>query len=231
MRAITSLLLLGLVQVASALCSSPATCRLIGVAMLTFLLSVGQLIFLVTLGIVLGITICNKRQQSQSKGTCCGCEQGFLLALAIPGLMLAVLQSWWTWWVADALNDNSGESCSIADMSDLPPTSYGAPCEVFSRNYTDWNNVTGWELGTPANYTTPGYQVYSTRWDDLWTWFAWNLFLAVADAVLSLAAIGWRHALLSKDETLKNRIEGFADYGTGVPVAVPVAVPVGNASA
>ena len=198
------LLLLALLPVASALCATPEACQLIAMVLFTFVLSVAQLGFLITLSIMIGISCCNRNADG---GRCCGCQQGPLLVLGVLGFVFMAVQSWWANWCRDALDANSGYTyCSADALEELETRTdlgeVGEECTHVVYNYT---------VDPPTNYTLPGNTVTGSRWNDLWPWFAWNVVLAVADALLAAAALGWRHALTATDSRLKNRFEGLAD--------------------
>ena len=214
----TALLLLAHgTSVVSALCTGPASCRIIGVVLLTFFLSLGQLSYIITISVLLGISCCNKHAKNThpNAGLCCGFQQGMLFFFAILAIPICGFQTFWSIWVADTLTMNAGSYCTT-DAAEIEAA--GATGESCSRPVyedRDWdNNATTPDTWEATNLTLPGVTINYSRWDDLWPWFAWNVVLAVADASLCAAALFWRHALISKDESLKNRIEGFADYGT-----------------
>jgi hypothetical protein len=60
MRALVPIALVAGIPPVNALCIGPAACRLIGVVLGTFILSLGQLAFMFFSACVLGISCCNR---------------------------------------------------------------------------------------------------------------------------------------------------------------------------
>ena len=88
----------------TALCTTPNACRLVGLSLLTFLFSFVQLVFLVTMSIVLGCTCCCSKEPPKC---CCGGSFAFLVVLAVLATLVAVLQAIWSGYAADTINVNN----------------------------------------------------------------------------------------------------------------------------
>ena len=155
---------------------------------------------------------------------------GMLVYLGVGAVVVMMLQIWLCVFTSDRLNLTVMDVCYPPESDTVftaTPDMIGLACDGVRRNYTGYPSCNSGYPGYDCmNYTSSpdyfpvptynfsGVTVTTGRWDDLGYWFIWNVLLAVIDAAVAVAAFGWRHILMSKDDRLKKSIESVVDYGT-----------------
>ena len=164
------------------LCSG-VSCRIIGIAMGTFIFSIIQLGFIIFSCLALGVSCCNRSSSPQycKLAFLGGCKCSFNLVIAFVGTAAFSWAIFWAIWVGDSLdlNTGAGTRCGTPDdsYSGVDEVYWDQPCTFTRWNYSHINYSLPYEERSspedqPRNYSVPGvmYAYSYSRWDDLWPW-------------------------------------------------------------